>query len=99
MKLPFDSKPPTGHQCDNNAVLHKEGSSVFMALWYPQMGGYIGKAIAQVYGDNSCVNVWVWHDGEFPFVEGDPRHIHHCDEDQFVKFASDIKKARLEAVK
>ncbi len=40
------------------------------ACWYPQMGGYVGKALAVPTGAG-CVDVYVWHDGEFPFAGDD----------------------------
>lgn len=52
---------PTSDQCNTNAPL---GGGWF-AIWYPQMGGYVGKAA--IFPDTSgCVEVVVWHDGEFP---------------------------------
>lgn len=88
---------PTSEQCSSRAVLTGRygGREVGLhALWYPQMGGYIGRAIALCL--NPCWEVWVWHDGEFPFTadspytfEGDPRppaHLHHCMPEQFIDF-------------
>jgi len=43
--------------------------------------------------DGGCIDVWVWHDGDFPFIGRDnwgnetpPRRLHHCSGDQFIKF-------------
>lgn len=70
-----------------------------MALWYPQMGGYVGKAVAVMDGD--CVDVWVWHDGEFPFADDDeyrgkdgPKLLHHCVAEQFVEFGKKLEAFR-----
>jgi len=76
------------------------------ALWYPQMGGYSGKAAVLIdttpEGYRSCCEIFVWHDGEFPFSDGDvsgwddkpkePVNLHHCDAEQFRRFADDIDK-------
>lgn len=74
-----------------------------MALWYPQMGGYVGRAVAVATTDDvGCLDVYVWHDGEFPFTSDDvrwadepegrkaPAKIHHCDVEQFREFADDL---------
>lgn len=67
-----------------------------IALWYPQMGGYVGKAVAVRLPTNisPCYDVYVWHDGEFPFDddrgEVGPRLIHHCDPEQFRIFADHL---------
>jgi hypothetical protein len=64
------------------------------ACWYPSVGGYAGKAIAAADEDGG-VDVWVWHDGQFPFCSlddtggGPPRSpvlLHHCMPDDFVRF-------------
>jgi len=59
-------------------------------LWYPQMGGYVGKAVARVH--EGCVDVWVWHDGDFPFMSEteSPRRLHHCEGEQFIQFGSKL---------
>jgi hypothetical protein len=65
-----------------------------MACWYPQMGGYSGKAVA-VSDDTGCVDLYVWHDGEFPFTGDDdgpapPVEVHHCDPEQFIQFGRQL---------
>ena len=39
---------------------------------------------------DSCVDLYIWHDGEFPFSEEDdgrpPYLVHHCDITQFIRF-------------
>jgi hypothetical protein len=53
------------------------------ACWYPQMGGYGGR----------CVVVFDEPQGEFPFgpdTEDNPREIHHCAAEQFVRFGEAV---------
>ncbi len=78
---------PTGQQCTDHAVV---GPGV--ACWYPQMGGYHAKAVVIPGG---CAEVFVWHDGQFPFTDDNPRpdqparspaRLHHSDGSQFVEF-------------
>lgn len=81
-------REPTSEECAAHARVG-EG----WACWYPQMGGYVGKAVATL--DHGCWDVYVWHDGDFPF-SGDsvwpgepapsPTLIHHCDPGQFIAF-------------
>lgn len=73
-----------------------------MALWYPQMGGYVGRAVAvnlmHSDGEPGCIDVYVWHDGEFPFTgddefgRGPVRRIHHCDAGQFILFGEELEE-------
>jgi hypothetical protein len=81
---------PTAEQCSHGADV-----SGGRACWYPQMGGYVGKAVAALDKDEDCIMVWVWHDGQFPFRslddrdDGPPRSpvlLHHCDPVQFIRF-------------
>ena len=75
---------PSSDDCTGNVRGTWNGFPT-MALWYPQMGGYVGHAVAVL---NDCMDVYVWHDGEFPFdaVDGSPACVHHCDPEQFVRF-------------
>ena len=77
---------PEAEECNESKILGESNGFVAMALWYPQMGGYCSKAVA-VAGWDGCVDVYVWHDGEFPFCgwENAPKVIHHCDPDQFIE--------------
>lgn len=89
-------KEPTSEQCSENAILEEDEHFKIVAIWYPQMGGYSGKAAVQITKNNpdDCFTAWVWHDGEFPFTEDDerqPSQIHHCDADQFISFGETIK--------
>lgn len=83
---------PTSEECDN----HTEIAPGQFAIWYPQMGGYGGHAVVEVWPteSNECFNVWLWHDGEFPFSEGQagvsPAHLHHCAAAQFVLFGHTV---------
>jgi hypothetical protein len=91
--------PPTTEECRFNAI-KKWGERTTMAIMYPQMGGYSGCAVA-VSDGNGCFDVYVWHDGEFPFAgdqtgNGDsghrpPTELHHCDAEQFIRFGQQIK--------
>lgn len=57
-------REPTADECTHHAIV--DGG---VAIWYPQMGGYVGKAVAFACSDEpgSCIDVYVWHDGDFPF--------------------------------
>lgn len=100
MKIP----EPTPEQCSKNSVIFEDESSIYYAVWYPQMGGYSGKAVARVdknwemtsggAGKGGCIDIWVWHDGEFPFseTEGNPKELHHCDPEQFIHFGEFLQR-------
>jgi hypothetical protein len=88
-------REPTPEECTNHA-----GVDGGWAGWYPQMGGYVGRCVA-VPADEPCWDVWIWHDGEFPFsgedarlpdFSGQPRCIHHCDPGQFVDFGEWLQR-------
>lgn len=98
--MPNPPPEPTQHQCSNNTELTWPGSEGTehrgTACWYPRMGGYHGKAVAEVDGDG-CVDVYVWHNGEFPFgtelnPERPPVELHHCEGDGFVRFGYFLEK-------
>lgn len=91
---------PTGEQCNANALVYLDDDDAGYAMWYPQMGGYSSKAVA-VFGrmpmeatdsddGDGCFDVWVWHDGEFPFGGANPRRIHHCMPSQFIQFGETV---------
>lgn len=95
---------PTPEQCTARAeVAPFDGRRAF-ACWYPQMGGYVGKAVVLPSvghdGRDGCFEVYVWHDGEFPFFDGEertwdfappsPAHLHHCAAEQFVRFGQEV---------
>ncbi len=93
---------PTSEQCTNRAEVPGPNDAwQAFATWYPQMGGYVGKAVVcfgrQPARDDECFEVWVWHDGEFPFGSAEGRRpalLHHCDPGQFVRFGEFVA-ARL----
>ncbi len=89
--MDFPEKAPTDEQCSVNASLEWDGHEGF-AAWYPQMGGYGSKCLIIPLG-GGCFDVFVWHDGEFPFgeeddVRGPVRRLHHCDAAQFIRFGT-----------
>jgi len=98
------NKCPSVDECSQNAKVFEDKKHVAYACWYPQMGGYVGKCVAIFDKDwkqigerlaiGGCVNVLVWHDGEFPFddINDNPRQLHHCDPEDFIKFGSFLKK-------
>jgi hypothetical protein len=100
-------REPTADECSSRALIHEDEAAWYYALWYPQMGGYVGKAVAEIAKQRvemndgwvtcgGCVDVLVWHDGEFPFSGTQepgvrPVRIHHCDPDQFIDFGQALK--------
>lgn len=104
----MEIREPTGDECNEKAIIYENDKEICRALWFPQMGGYSGKAVAvitkRIEGmddlDGGCVEVYVWHDGEFPF-KGDssrpPYNIHLCDPDQFIGFGNLLSKWNNEA--
>jgi hypothetical protein len=104
-------REPTNEECIAHAVIDFDGHK-WMAIWYPQMGGYGAKAwvsIATWSGDNPpCFDVLVWHDGEFAFGGEDPdlddgteqrrpTRLHHCNAEQFIRFGEAIRTAQYGA--
>lgn len=95
-------KEPTPEQCDNRDKVFDEGDRHGFAIWYPQMGGYHGRAVAvfdktwteyENSTSGGCVDVYVWHNGDFPFHDGqNPALVHHCDPQQFIEFGKDLKE-------
>jgi hypothetical protein len=96
-------REPTGDECNAKARViaytSTDGVATYgYACWYPQMGGYGGKCVV-TFDDvlteaNDCFAAIVWHDGEFPFgrdADENPRVIHHCAADQFVRFGNDVE--------
>lgn len=94
-------REPLPDECNNKALVYESDAHRGYAMWYPQMGGYVGKAVAmfdKTWSDDKfgatggCIDVYVWHDGEFPFTESDgqPRHLHHCDPTQFISFGETL---------
>ena len=91
-------REPTDGECANHARIEMADGRAAYACWYPQMGGYVGKALVVA---DECVEVYVWHDGTFPFAGDDPyrynaqpAHLHHCDGAQFVAFGEFLKQVQ-----
>lgn len=83
---------PTAEQCSKHErVADVQGCPAF-ACWYPQMGGYVGMAVVVMQEPSAgsagvnCFDAYIWHDGEFPFDEGQPTMLHHCMPEQFIRF-------------
>lgn len=93
--MTHDQPPiPTGEQCGKESELPAPEGFRRFAIWYPQMGGYVGRCVVQfdTRDDNTCFDAFVWHDGEFPFHDLNPAIVHHCDADQFVEFGEAVKR-------
>lgn len=91
---------PTGEQCNSNALMWEDVYHRAYAIWYPLMRGYVGKAVVVVnkeFGENAdCFEAYVWHDGDFPFHNGEcPACIHHCSSEQFIEFGTTVRKLEL----
>ena len=92
-------REPTPKQCSAHERVYEDDEMIAHAVWYPQMGGYVGKAVVKMWKNpssgNECFDAYVWHDGEFPFrddVTGTKAvHIHHCSPEQFVRFGELVR--------
>lgn len=90
MKIP----DPTSEQCNNNETVDLGDGQTGVAAWYPQMGGYVSHCV--IVPDDGCLDVYVWHDGQFPFGDEPPPwpgmphpspvRLHHCSADSFIGF-------------
>jgi len=93
-------RKPTADECSRNQLIQESATEVFRAIWYPQMGGYVGRAVIvftkpEFAPPNACFDVYVWHDGEFPFHEDEernPSRVHHCMAEQFVEFGKTVSE-------
>jgi hypothetical protein len=82
---------PSPEQCSTGALI-ESGEGQGFACWYPQMGGYVARAVIIPAGRDGCFDAWVWHDGEFPFRSPRiPVRLHHCEAAQFRAFADDVE--------
>ena len=98
---------PTKEQMKEKFSGTLDEGDYYAARWYPQMGGY--GAYCWVVsggwgytsdGDSPCFDVYVFHDGEFPF-DPDPDadapmrrtaiHLHHCCTKQFIRFGNEVE--------
>lgn len=85
---------PTSQQCTDKARLTLDDGRPAHAIWWPKMGGYGGRALV-VGHTGGCGEVYVWHDGEFPFSSDGPRgrqpvQIHVCDPEQWVELGHQL---------
>ncbi len=86
-------KEPTGQQCEGNELMFEDEQSRYFACWYPQMGGYAGKAIVQIDKEpepGDCFDCYIWHDKDFPFSGQEPLRMHHCRAEQFLGFGETV---------
>ena len=88
---------PTDEQCNENAVLLRDGPRLAFAAWYPKISGGAAKAIVYFYrtsldSDDECFDVLLWHHGKSPFRVDDSGFIsiHHCAASDFVFFGSKV---------
>jgi hypothetical protein len=106
---------PTSEDCEKNSSVvwvTSHWTRHGFAAWYPQMGGYVGRALifpqteetnVDAKAGDVCFDVYVWHDGEFPFGDRDADGrivalLHHCSPRQFIEFG-ELVQSRLKAVK
>lgn len=93
------TEPPAAEQCSARGEVEADGRRG-IAGWWPQMGGYAGKMVILADPDG-CLDVLVWHDGEFPFdgtchgceAPRIPARIHVTDPDQWSRLARDLSLA------
>jgi hypothetical protein len=76
---------PTSEQCSNRAEVPGPLGRRAFACWFPQLGGYAGKAIVELEGAGHF-DVYLWHDFEFP--ADTPTVFHCCSARQFVEFGT-----------
>ena len=95
-------RQPTGDECGVNAPIVLDDGRIGYAIWYPQMGGFCARAIAVCGEPGDCVDVYVWHDGDFPFDDKmdltfgnptrPPRELHFCEPGDFIEFGERLLK-------
>ena len=90
---------PTSVQCTSHRVIEFEGHR-YMAIWYPQMGGYGSHCLIDLDADGDlsqpdrCFDAIIWHDGEFPIGGSEsPSVLHHCRAQQFIDFGTTVLQA------
>lgn len=98
-------RQPTSEECTTNATVLDAAGRVGRACWWPSTGGYVARAVAVVdLAKSHGVDVYVWHDGRFPFDghcqrcsdERSPVVLHHCQPGQFIalgQFLSNLTDA------
>lgn len=98
-------REPTAEECNKNTEIEPNK----FAAWYPQMGGYGSFCIVHDLRSDApgCFDVYIWHDGEFPFSSADIEEdengkkvavLHHCDPEQFIIFGNIVKSKILKEV-
>ena len=87
-------REPTSDECSAGARVELGDGRMGTALWYPSMGGYVSHCVVlDGDGDESCVDLLVWHDGDFPFGDGEsPRELHHCSPEDFERFGKALAR-------
>jgi hypothetical protein len=98
MVAEYVPRKPTPAECTAGTTWELSETRRAMACWYPQMGGYGAICVVTfsptgVRKHNDCFDAYVWHDGEFPFGDGNPRELHHCLASQFIEFGKTVEKA------
>lgn len=86
-------RQPTAEECTAEATVDLGDGRTGTACWWPQMGGYSGRAVA-VPDEDEHVDLYVWHDGQFPFdgacqfcrTDREPVKLHLCAPEHFVDF-------------
>jgi hypothetical protein len=71
---------PTSDEVVLGATVNLPDGRWARACWFPSIGGYVGKALvipSQVEGE-CCTEVWVWHNGQFPFSGQCPACSSEC---------------------
>lgn len=91
---------PTAEQCSAGLRVEVDDDTAATAAWWPQTGGYVGRCwivSGRHVEPDSCVDVHVWHDGQFPFAEDgrSPTVLHLCVAAQFREFADAIERANV----
>ena len=91
----------TAEQCSQRAIISDTPDSIQVALWHPQLGGYVGMAKVQISkvtsnteGEPGCFDVENYHDGDFPSET--PTHAHYCDAVQLLRFGLDVLEKQAE---
>jgi hypothetical protein len=90
-------REPSPQECDGRSAI----GDGWHALWFPNIGGYVGRAAAK-FDEDGCCDVFVWHDGQFPFSsDGDrdwdgraksPALLHISDIDDFKHFVLNLEE-------
>jgi len=90
-------REPTRDECNENTKIYQNEKEVAYALWFPNMGGYAGKAIAvfsmeKPIEKDDCMEIYVWHNGDFPFCgsEKPPAKLHICDPTDFINLGTTL---------